>query len=137
MEFIPDRHTLFTVAAGTFIGTPAPTAAIRAGFWPAPAVTTCPISTWPMAAGSTPERSMAALIAIAPSSVAVSPDSEPRNRPVGVRAPATMTDAEPAVLDGAPVMSLPHRASGSATWHLRPGPVVPDATALSSPPRPA
>ena len=45
MEFIPDRQTLFTVTAGTAIGTPAATAAIRAGFCPAPAVTTWPITT--------------------------------------------------------------------------------------------
>jgi hypothetical protein len=39
----PDRHTLFTVVAGTVIGTPALAAAWRAAIWPAPAC-----STWPM-----------------------------------------------------------------------------------------
>jgi hypothetical protein len=38
------------------------------------------------------ERSIADLIAIAPSSVADNADKDPRNRPVGVRAPATMTE---------------------------------------------
>ena len=33
----PDRHTLFTVSAGTLIGMPALTAACRAVIWPAPA----------------------------------------------------------------------------------------------------
>ena len=39
----PDRHTLFTVSAGTLMGMPAATAACRAVIWPAPAC-----STWPM-----------------------------------------------------------------------------------------
>src|SRR6478609_6606209 len=61
-----------------------------------------------MAAGSMPERSMAALIAIAPKSVAASPEREPRNRPVGVRAPAMITDAESEVL---PAMDSPRKES--------------------------
>ena len=36
----PERHTLFTVIAGTAIGMPAATAAGRAGFCPAPACRT-------------------------------------------------------------------------------------------------
>ena len=43
-----DAHTLLIVSAGTSIGSPAPTAACRAGAWPAP-----PWSTWPMMAYST------------------------------------------------------------------------------------
>ena len=39
----PDRHTLFTVTAGTLIGMPAATAACRAVIWPAPACSTCPM----------------------------------------------------------------------------------------------
>ena len=37
-------------------------------------------------AGSTPARSIAPLTAVAPSSVAVAPDSAPWNAPIGVRA---------------------------------------------------
>ena len=43
IAFRPERQTLFTVRAGTDIGTPPLTAAWRAGIWPAPAC-----STWPM-----------------------------------------------------------------------------------------
>ncbi len=43
MDSRPDRHTLLMVMAGTDIGSPAATAACRAGFCPAPAC-----STWPM-----------------------------------------------------------------------------------------
>jgi hypothetical protein len=41
----PDRHTLFTVSAGTVIGMPALTAAWRAVICPAPACSTCPMIT--------------------------------------------------------------------------------------------
>ena len=41
----PDRHTLLMVSAGTVMGMPAATAACRAGIWPAPAVSTCPMIT--------------------------------------------------------------------------------------------
>ncbi len=40
---IEEAQTLLIVSAGTSIGIPAPTAACRAGAWPAP-----PCSTWPM-----------------------------------------------------------------------------------------
>ncbi len=36
----PERHTALTAMAGTFSGTPAPTADWRAGFWPAPPCST-------------------------------------------------------------------------------------------------
>ena len=45
MASSPDRHTLLTVMDGTVIGMPAATAACRAGFWPAPAWSTCPMIT--------------------------------------------------------------------------------------------
>ena len=43
IAFSPDRHTLFTVSAGTVIGMPPLTAACRAVICPAPAW-----MTWPM-----------------------------------------------------------------------------------------
>ena len=42
----PLRQTLLMVVAGTVHGSPAATAAWRAGFWPAPAWTTWPMRTW-------------------------------------------------------------------------------------------
>ena len=45
IAFNPDRHTLFTVSAGTSIGMPPLTAACRAVICPAPAWITCPMIT--------------------------------------------------------------------------------------------
>src|SRR6476661_7934524 len=87
----PEPHTLFTVTALTVAGTPALSIAWRAGAWPTPPCTTLPMMTSLMSLIGTPERSMAALMAIAPSSGALSDDSAPRNLPIGVRAAETMT----------------------------------------------
>src|SRR6195952_4621228 len=92
IAFSPERHTLLMVSAGTSIPMPAATAACRAGIWPAPAV-----STWPMITYSTNEAgtlafSNAPLIAMAPRSLALKSFSEPISLPIGVRAPATITD---------------------------------------------
>lgn len=46
MALMPGRHTLLMVRAGTFIGIPAATAALRAGIWPAAAVRTWPMITY-------------------------------------------------------------------------------------------
>ena len=46
MAWMPDRHTLLTVTAGTSMGTPPLAAAWRAGFWPWPAWSTWPMTTW-------------------------------------------------------------------------------------------
>ena len=67
---IEDAQTLLIVSEGSSTGSPAPTVAWREGAWPTP-----PCSTWPMTAystssSSTPARSSAPRIAIAPSSVA-------------------------------------------------------------------
>ena len=43
IALMPDRQTLLIVIAGTVIGMPPATAAVRAGIWPAPAW-----MTWPM-----------------------------------------------------------------------------------------
>jgi len=40
--FSPEPHILLTVVHGTLTGTPAPTAAWRAGAWPSPAGSTHP-----------------------------------------------------------------------------------------------
>ena len=87
----PERHTLFTLCAGVPQPIPAPSAACRAGFWPEPAGSTCPMITASTVAGSTPPRSSAPSIASAPSCGAENEDSAPWNRPCGVRAAATTT----------------------------------------------
>ncbi len=88
----PDRHTLFTVSAGTCMGMPAFTAACRAGICPAPAVSTWPMITYSTSPGATPALSRAPAMAMPPRSAPVRSLSEPIRRPTGVRAPATMTD---------------------------------------------
>ena len=56
--------------ASTDFGSPAPSAAWRAGAWPRPAGSTQPMTICSMAEGSAPDRSTAARTAAAPSSVA-------------------------------------------------------------------
>src|SRR2546422_7043418 len=53
----PEPQTRLTVIAGTATGTPPLSAACRAGFIRLPAWTTLPITTLPIRAESTPERS--------------------------------------------------------------------------------
>src|SRR5688500_184554 len=84
--FRPEPQTLLMVVALTPSGSPAFSAAWRAGAWPAPAW-----RTWPMIASSifstaTPDRSTAARMATAPSSVAGVVERPPPNLPMGVRA---------------------------------------------------
>ena len=88
----PDRQTLLMVSEGTFIGIPALTAAWRAGICPAPAWSTCPMITYWTWSPVIPARSRAALMASAPRSTPENGVSEPSSRPIGVRAPATMTE---------------------------------------------
>ncbi len=115
----PERHTLFTLLAGVDHGMPAPSAACRAGFWPEPAGSTCPMTTASTAAGSTPPRSSAPAIAAEPSSGAEKEDSAPWSRPCAVRAAATMTISDMGCLPAATTVSAvivshrtaPHRAA--------------------------
>ena len=87
----PDRHTLLIEDACTSQPMPAPIAAWRAGFWPAPAGSTCPTRTASTTSGLIPAFSSAPRIAMLPSAVDGSDDSCPFNRPCGVRAAPTMT----------------------------------------------
>ncbi len=87
----PDRHTLFTVSAGTDMLMPAATAACRAVICPAPACSTWPMITYCTWSGVTWARSRAAAMATPPSSLADWLARDPSRRPTGVRAPPTMT----------------------------------------------
>ena len=89
--FSAEPHILFTVVAGTDTGTPAPTAAWRAGAWPSPAGSTHPRMTSSRSAPLMPADSRAARTAALPSCTAVSGASAPRNAPIGVRLAETMT----------------------------------------------
>ena len=83
--FNPDPHTLFTVTAATVAGSPALSAACRAGACPTPADSTLPRMTSSTFVESTPLRSTAARTATAPSSPTGTLASAPRNLPIGVR----------------------------------------------------
>src|SRR5579864_2106266 len=89
--FIPEPHILFTVVQPTEIGSPAPSAAWRAGACPCPAGSTQPMMTSCTCSGLTPARSTAARIAAAPSCGAEKSFSSPWNAPIGVRAAETKT----------------------------------------------
>src|SRR5215510_11869540 len=89
--FNPEPHTLLMVVAGTVGATPPLIMAWRAGAWPSPPCATLPMKTSSGSSAFTPARSMAALMAKPPSSGALNDDSEPRNLPIGVRAPLTIT----------------------------------------------
>jgi hypothetical protein len=87
----PEPHTLFTVTHGTLCGSPAASAACRAGACPTPAGSTIPMWTSPTSPGATPARSIAARIAVAPSFGAGTDDSDPKKLPMAVRAAPTIT----------------------------------------------
>src|SRR5579875_3743244 len=88
----PDRHALLSDVAGTSKGTPAATAAWRAGTWPWPAWSTCPITTAPTALGSSPARASAPEMATAPRSIARTDASAPPIFPISVRGPPRISD---------------------------------------------
>ena len=75
--FMPEPHILFSVVQGTLRGSPASSAACRAGAWPWPACSTQPISASSTASGASPARSSAARIAAAPSAPALTGASSP------------------------------------------------------------
>ena len=89
---IEEAQTLLIVSAPTSFGIPAPIAACRAGACPTPACRTWPMITYSTSFGSSPARSSAALIAIAPSSGAWYAASPPPSFPNGVRAAETITE---------------------------------------------
>src|SRR5438477_3612296 len=89
---IDDAQTLLIVSEPTSIGSPAPIDACRAGAWPAPPCSTWPMITYSTSSFSTPARSSAARIAIAPSSVACLSASEPPSFANGVRTAETITE---------------------------------------------
>src|SRR5262245_20177170 len=89
--FIPDPHILLTVVHGTDCGSPAPSAACRAGAWPRPAGSTQPISTSLMSCGSTPTGETAGCVAAAPSAGADNGPHTPWNPPIAVRTLETIT----------------------------------------------
>ncbi len=87
----PEAQTLLIVSEETSFGIPALICAWREGICPWPACSTCPITTCSTCSGSTPARSNAASIAIAPSSVASMLERAPPILPIGVRAAPRIT----------------------------------------------
>src|SRR3954447_9156305 len=87
----PEAHTLLTVSDDTSLGMPALIWAWREGICPWPACRTWPMTTWSTCSGATSARSSAAVIAVAPRSVASMEDRPPPSFPIGVRAAPRMT----------------------------------------------
>ena len=77
--------------AGDLLGMPALIWAWREGIWPWPACSTWPMITCCTWSGATSARSSAAVIAVAPSSVASTVDRPPPSLPMGVRAAPRIT----------------------------------------------
>src|SRR2546426_6607651 len=87
-----EPHTLLTVTAPTRSGSPAASAAWRAGFWPRPAEITLPMMTSSMSAGTRPARFTASASAVLPSLTASTFRKACPYFPTGVRqAPARIT----------------------------------------------
>ena len=90
IDCIPDAQALLMVSAETVFGISALIAACRAGVCPRPAESMLPMIEYSISSRSKPERSTAALMAVAPSSVAGVPASAPWNLPRGVLAAPVM-----------------------------------------------
>ncbi len=88
---MPEAHTLLIVSEETSLGIPALICAWREGIWPWPAWSTWPMTTCWTVSGATSARSSAALIAVAPSSVASREERPPPSLPIGVRAAERIT----------------------------------------------
>src|SRR5262249_46285254 len=82
----PEPHTLLPVKAGTVSGSPAFSAACRAGFWPTPAWMTLPRMTSSTRSAGTRARFSTSATAVAPSCGAGTSARAPRYLPMGVRA---------------------------------------------------
>src|SRR5271165_446003 len=89
--FRPLPHTFPIVISGTLSGIPERMSAWRAGFWPTPAVRTCPRMTSETCAGLTPVRASNALMIWAPRSAAGTLAIDPPNFPTAERSAAVMT----------------------------------------------
>ena len=85
MAFSEEAQALLTVKAGTESGNPARRPTCRAVFGPPPAWRACPKIVSSTAGAGSPERSIAARAAAAPSSAGVSDAKDPPNFPIGVR----------------------------------------------------
>src|SRR5262249_20458932 len=91
MACAPEPQTRLTVSAGTVTGSPAWTAACRAGFILLPACTTLPMTTVSTSSGRSLARATAAPIATEPRAGAEISLSEPPKVPIAVRTGSAKT----------------------------------------------
>src|SRR3712207_2732580 len=111
----PEAQTWLSVSVVREKGSPAWKLAWREGIWPTPACTTIPKTECWISPSSTPERSIASLIAVPPSSGADRGASAPPNRPKGVRAAPRITarsTCEPPTLETTTLRVYKKRRSG-------------------------
>src|SRR5512144_2430856 len=91
IAFMPEPQTLLIVVQPADFGSPAASAAWRAGAWPRLAGSTQPMITSFTSSAGTPACSSAALIAVAPSTVVGTPVNWPSMEPIAVRLAPAMT----------------------------------------------
>src|SRR5690606_10912418 len=109
--FMPEPHTLLMVVQPADGGSPAPSAACRAGAWPRPAGSTQPMITSSTWSAATPACSSAPWMAAVPSTGVATPVNWPRKEPMAVRLAPTMTtslmESPEKVLGLAPIIDRP------------------------------
>src|SRR5690606_17995132 len=91
IAFMPEPHTLLMVVAPAEVGSPAASAAWRAGAWPRLAGSTQPMMTSDTSWAGMPDCSSAAAMAVAPRVGVGTPLNWPRKEPMAVRLAAAMT----------------------------------------------
>ena len=91
VAFMPEPQAMLTLKALTSCGTPARMLTWRPVLGPFPAWRAWPMIVWSTWSASTFARRIASTAAMRPSSTAGVSANEPRNFPMGVRAPSTMT----------------------------------------------
>src|SRR5262249_22102508 len=124
----PEPHTRLTASAGVVTGSPACTAAWRAGFILLPAWMTLPMTTVSTSSGRIPARATAPLIAVAPRLAAGTSFNVPPNVPIAVRTGSANTTECCEFMASSPslVRITPGSHLGKPAIHeqLRPGDVA-------------
>ena len=121
MALMPERQTLLMVMAGTVIGMPALGRGLAGRDLAGSGLEDLAHDDVLDLLGSTPAFSSAPLMAMPPRSAPEKSLSDPSSRPIGVRAPATITDT------GRSVMAMPLQRLWGCPIHSRRDPGKPAA----------
>src|SRR5215467_6449526 len=134
MACAPEPQTRLTVSAGVLTGSPAWTAACRAGFILLPAWTTLPMTTVSTSSGRSFARVTAAPMATEPRAEAVTSLSEPPKVPIAVRTGSAKTTERsefmanlPRVRSSAPLCAYGSSLGAQRDRHIEQGTAARDA----------